>query len=161
MKILGIDPGTATTGWAILEEKGGSFCSLAYGHISTSAKKSNSERLLEIAQDLEKIIKKYKPKEAAVEEIFFARNVTTAVTVSQSRGVVLLTLERAKVKMHGYTPLQVKQALTGYGQAEKKQVQLMVKNILGLKSIPRPDDAADALAIAICHSHSRRMKNLK
>ena len=132
MKVLGIDPGTATTGWAVVEEKAGKIFSLAYGHISTSAKKPTAQRLKETADDIEKIILKYKPQEAAVEDIFFFKNVKTAVKVSQSRGAMLLTLEKLKVSIFEYTPLQIKQALTGYGRAEKKQIQLMVKNILKL-----------------------------
>ncbi len=161
IRILGIDPGTATTGWAVIGEKGGCMQSLAYGAISTSKNKKSHERLNEISSDLEKIIKKYKPAEAAVEDIFFFKNLKTAVKVSESRGAILLTLERNKLKIASYTPLQVKQALTGYGRAEKKQIQIMVKNILKLKSIPKPDDAADAIAIAICHIHSRKIKELK
>jgi crossover junction endodeoxyribonuclease RuvC len=161
LRVLGIDPGTATVGWAVLEEKGGCVKPLSYGHISTSPKKSASERIKEIADDLEKIIKKYKPSESAVEDIFFFKNLKTAIKVSESRGATLLTLENNKVKIASYTPLQVKQALTGYGRAEKKQIQIMVKNILNLKSIPKPDDTADAIAIAICHINSRKLNNLK
>ena len=161
LRVLGIDPGTATTGWAVVEEKAGEILPLAYGHISTSAKKTTARRLKETADDIEKIILKYKPQEAAVEDIFFFKNVKTAVKVSQSRGAMLLTLEKLKVSIFEYTPLQIKQALTGYGRAEKKQIQLMVKNILKLKTIPRPDDAADAIATAICHINSRKILNLK
>jgi len=160
LRVLGIDPGTATTGWAVITEKAGKIFPLAYGHISTSAKKPTARRLKETADDIEKIIRKYKPQEAAVEDIFFFKNAKTAVKVSQSRGAVLLTLEKLKVSISEYTPLQIKQALTGYGRAEKKQIQLMVKNVLKLKDIPRPDDAADAIAIAICHINSRKMSNL-
>jgi crossover junction endodeoxyribonuclease RuvC len=160
MKVLGIDPGTATTGWAILEEKNGCVSSKAFGHISTSPKNSTEERLKEVADDLGKIIRTFKPTEAAVEDIFFFKNVKTAVKVSQSRGAILLTLEQEHVRIFSYTPLQVKQALTGYGRAEKKQIQLMVKNILKLKAIPKPDDTADAIAIALCHLNSRKMKNI-
>jgi len=160
MKILGIDPGTATTGWAILEEKNGEITPLAYGHISTSPKNSTAERLKEVADDMEVIIKKYQPQESAVEDIFFFKNVKTVIKVSQSRGAMLLSLEQAKIKIFEYTPLQVKQAITGYGRAEKKQIQLMVKNILKLKEVPKPDDTADAIAIALCHLQSRKMMNL-
>ncbi len=159
--ILGVDPGTATTGWAIVEEKSGVQLPVAYGHISTSPKNTTAERLKEVADDLEKIIKKYQPKEASVEDIFFFKNLKTAVKVSQSRGGILLTLERLNVKIFEYTPLQIKQAITGYGRAEKKQVQEMVKSILKLKAIPKPDDTADALAAAICHLNSRKINNLK
>lgn len=160
MKILGIDPGTATTGWAILEEKKGEIMPIAYGHISTSPKDSTSMRLKEVADDIEKIIQDYKPQESAIEDIFFFKNVKTAVKVSQSRGAMLLILEKMGVKIFEYTPLQVKQAITGYGRAEKMQVQLMVKNILKLKQIPKPDDTADAIAIALCHLQSRKLARL-
>lgn len=160
LRVLGIDPGTATTGWAVLEEKSGCVRSLSYGHISTSPKLSSSKRIKEISDDLGRIIKKYKPEEAAVEDIFFFKNLKTAVKVSESRGAILLTLEKNKVRMTSYTPLQVKQALTGYGRAEKKQIQIMVKNILNLKNIPKPDDTADALAIAICHLNSRKINRV-
>lgn len=157
MKILGIDPGTATVGWAVIEEIRGVVTPLDYGHISTSSKKQLSERLLEISNDLTDIIKKHCPEEASVEEIFYSKNAKTVIAVSQARGAILLTLERLGVRMSEYTPLQVKQSLTGYGKAEKKQVQLMVKNILRLKEIPKPDDTADAIALALCHSNSRKM----
>lgn len=160
MRVLGIDPGTATTGWAVVEEKGNFVKSLNYGHISTSCQKKTAERLEEICFDLEKIIKKYKIREAAIEDIFFFKNLKTAVKVSESRGAIILTLKKKKIKITSYTPLQIKQAITGYGRAEKKQIQQMVKNILKLKSTPCPDDAADALAIAICHINSRKINNL-
>ena len=160
LRVIGIDPGTATTGWAILEEIKGAVTPLAYGHISTSPKNSVSDRLKEVADNLEEIIKKYKPDESAVEDIFFFKNQKTIIKVSQSRGAMLLTLEKKNVKVFSYTPLQVKQALTGYGRADKKQIQLMVKNILKLKSIPKPDDTADAIAIALCHLNSRKVNAL-
>jgi len=160
MKVLGIDPGTATTGWAVLEEIRGAVKPLDYGHISTSPKNSVSDRLKEVADNLEEIIKKYKPDESAIEDIFFFKNQKTIIKVSQSRGAMLLTLEKKNVKVFSYTPLQVKQALTGYGRADKKQIQLMVKSILKLKSIPKPDDTADAIAIALCHINSRKVNAL-
>jgi len=156
LRVLGLDPGTATTGWAILEEKNGCVKALAYGHISTSPKKAESERLLEIAQDLRKILKKYRPTEAGIEKIFFFKNQKTVIPVGQARGVLLLTLAEKNVSIFSYTPLQVKQAVTGYGKAEKRQVQEMVKKILNLKTIPKPDDTADAIAIGICHFNSRK-----
>lgn len=161
LRVLGIDPGTATTGWAILEEKNGKIAPLAYGHINTDSKKSDDERILEISKDLKKIIKKYQPEEAGVEEIFFFKNQKTIITVAQARGAILLTLRLNNVKVSNYTPLQVKQAITGYGRAEKKQMQLMTKNILNLEKLPKPDDTADAIAIAICHINSRKINNLK
>ena len=156
MRVLGLDPGTATTGWAIIEEKGGKMQALAYGHISTKAKKTESKRLLEISDDLKKIITKYKPTEAGIEKIFFFKNQKTIIQIGQARGSLLLTLEQKNVRIFGYTPLQVKQAVTGYGKAEKKQVQIMVQKILTLPALPTPDDTADALAIAICHLSSRK-----
>ena len=159
-RFLGVDPGTATTGWAVLETKNNICVPVAYGAILTSKDKSDEERLFEISQDLEKIIKKYKPTEAAVEKLFFFKNQKTIITVAQARGAILLTLRKNRVKIFGYTPLQVKQALTSYGRAEKKQVQLMAKEILKLKSLPKPDDTADAMAVCICHINSRKLLNL-
>ena len=161
MRILGIDPGTATTGWAILSEKNGKIVPLTYGHISTDPKKTDSERILEISKDIHEIIKKYKPQEAAVEDIFFFKNQKTIITVAQARGAILLTLCQNNVRVASYTPLQVKQALTGYGRAEKKQIQMMTRNILKLEKLPKPDDTADAIAIALCHINSRKLNNLK
>lgn len=155
MRILGIDPGTATTGWAILEQNKKELAPIAYGHICTSPKDSTCQRLREVSADIEEIIKKYKPTESAIEDLFFFKNLKTAMKVSQSRGAIMLTLIKADLKVFEYTPLQVKQAVTGYGRADKKQVQQMVKNILKLKEIPTPDDTADAIAIAICHMQSR------
>ena len=161
MKILGIDPGTATTGWAIIEKTGDNLLPLAYAHISASKDNSDDERILEVSDDLARIIQKHKPTEAAIESLFFFKNQKTVIQVAQSRGAILLTLKQNRVRVSSYTPLQVKQALTGYGRAEKKQMQLMVKNILHLKSLPKPDDVADALAIAVCHANSRILINLK
>ena len=161
LRVLGVDPGTATVGWAVVDESKGCPKSVAYGHISTSPENSTAERLFEVATDLEKIIKKYQPEEASVEDLFFFKNVKTVMKVSQARGAILLTLHKNNVKISGYTPLQVKQALTGYGRAEKKQIQIMVQKILNLKSMPKPDDAADALAIALCHLNSRKMRQIK
>lgn len=155
VRILGIDPGTATTGWAILEQYKKELIPVAYGHISTSPKDSTCQRLKEVAQDIEEIIEKYQPTEGVVEDLFFFKNIKTAMKVSQSRGAIMLTLIKADLRVFEYTPLQVKQAVTGYGRADKRQVQEMVKNILKLKTIPTPDDTADALAIAICHMQSR------
>lgn len=160
LRVLGIDPGTAIVGWAVLDECGNCVTPIAYGHISTSPENTTSERLFEVVRDLEQIIEKYQPQEAAVEDLFFFKNVKTVMKVSQARGAILLTLERFCVKIFEYTPLQVKQALTGYGRAEKKQMQLMVKNVLKLKEIPKPDDTADAIAIALCHLNSRKMREI-
>ena len=155
MKILGIDPGTATTGWAVIEEMKNSPRLVACGCINTSKFNSDAERLVEIGKDLGSLIRKYKPVEAAIEDLFFFKNLKTAITVAQARGVILYEIKKNRIPLSSYTPLQVKQALTGYGRAEKKQVQIMVKNILKLRCAPKPDDAADAVAIAICHLNSR------
>lgn len=161
LRVLGVDPGTAIVGWAVLEEKNGESKAIAYGHISTSKENSTAHRLLEVANDLEEIIKKHKPQESAVEDLFFFKNAKTVIKVSQARGAILLTLERFNVIINEYTPLQVKQALTGYGRAEKRQVQEMTKQVLKLKEIPKPDDTADAIAVALCHINSRKMVAIK
>jgi crossover junction endodeoxyribonuclease RuvC len=161
MKILGIDPGTATVGWGVIEVQGGKTTSVAYGHISTSKDLAPEKRLAEIASDLETIIKQYQPEEAAVEELFFFKNQKTIISVAQARGVILLTLENFCVNISGYTPLEVKQALTNYGRAEKTQIQLMVQAILKLPAIPQPDDTADALAIALCHASRRKVESIR
>lgn len=160
LRVLGIDPGTATTGWAIICEKDGEMKPLAYGHIATSPEKSDEERIFEISRDLKNIIEKYQPTEAGVEEIFFFKNQKTIITVAQARGAILLTLCQNNVRVASYTPLQVKQAITGYGRADKKQMQAMTKSILNLAQLPKPDDTADAIAIALCHINSRKINNL-
>jgi crossover junction endodeoxyribonuclease RuvC len=160
MKILGIDPGTATTGWAVVEERNKNARLVACGCVNTSKFHSDEERLVEIGRDIVSLIKKYKPDEASIEDLFFFKNLKTAITVAQARGVILYEIKKNKTPLFSYTPLQVKQALTGYGRADKKQIQLMVKNILKLKCVPKPDDAADAAAIAICHLNSRKMRKL-
>lgn len=156
LRVLGIDPGTAIVGWAVLEDDKGKVKPIAYGHISTDKKDSDPKRLCEISSDLKEIVKKYEPKEGAVEDLFFFKNAKTVMKVSQARGAILLTLEQLNVIISEYTPLQVKQALTGYGRAEKSQIQKMTKEVLGLKSIPKPDDTADAIAVALCHLNSRK-----
>ncbi|MBP9698022.1 MAG: crossover junction endodeoxyribonuclease RuvC [Candidatus Moranbacteria bacterium] len=161
MRILGIDPGTATVGWGVIEMQGGKTTSVAYGHLSTDKNLAPEKRLAEIARDLGELIKQYEPEEAAVEELFFFKNQKTIISVAQARGVILLTLENLRVSIFGYTPLEVKQALTNYGRADKSQVQLMVKALLKLPSIPKPDDTADALAIALCHASRRKMEAIK
>lgn len=157
MLILGIDPGTAITGFGIIEAKGGKAKLVDAGVIRTPAKQALELRLETIYDNLTEIIVETKPDQAAVEELFFAQNVTTAMSVSHARGVVLLALIKNGLEHNGYTPLQIKQALTGYGRADKQQIQQMVKTILGLNEIPKPDDCADALAIAICHSMNLRV----
>jgi crossover junction endodeoxyribonuclease RuvC len=155
--ILGIDPGTAITGWGIIKDSEGNPEMIAYGSIETSKHKTDVERLKETARDLKEIIKEYQPDEMAIEELFFFKNLKTAIKVAQSRGVLMFVTTQQKIPVAEYTPLQVKQALTGYGRADKKQMQLMVQQILKLKDVPQPDDAADALAVAICHQQSRKI----
>jgi crossover junction endodeoxyribonuclease RuvC len=160
LRVLGIDPGTATTGWAIIEKKENDFKAIAYGLIKTEKNKSDEKRILEISEDLDKIISKYHPQEAAVEKIYFFKNQKTVIEVGQSRGAIILTLIQKNIKLFNYTPLQVKQSMTGYGRAEKRQMQFMAKEILHLKKIPLVDDTADAIAIALCHLNSRGLINL-
>ncbi|GAC1412838.1 MAG: crossover junction endodeoxyribonuclease RuvC [Candidatus Doudnabacteria bacterium] len=156
MVILGIDPGTATTGYALIKkEKDNTYRILDFGVIETQKKLSDSARLSEMQKDLKKIISKHKPSRAGVEKLFFEKNVTTAMSVSQARGVILLTLEQNGVELHEFTPLQVKSMICGYGKAEKRQVQLMIQKTFNLKSLPKPDDAADALGIALCAAYKR------
>jgi len=153
--ILGIDPGIADTGWGVISlDKAKNLVCLNYGSIKTEAKLPLSDRLEIISQELVKIIRKFKPNLVAVEEIFFCRNVKTALIVGQARGVIMLTAKINKASVCEFTPLQVKQAVAAYGQAGKLQVQKMVKLLLNLDEIPRPDDAADALAVAICAANS-------
>ncbi len=158
MIILGIDPGTATTGYGLVEDEGGKLKVIDYGCIYTNKLLSMPDRLDLIAKDLKKIIKKYKPQAMAVEDLFFFKNAKTAITVGQARGVILFMGKNQKLKIFEYTPLQVKQAVVGYGRADKNQIQQMVKAILNLKDIPRPDDAADALAVAICCANSMKFE---
>jgi crossover junction endodeoxyribonuclease RuvC len=153
LRILGIDPGLATIGYALVDKKTNHFEVLEYGVIKTSADKEDIERLEIIHRNIEALIKEFKPEQMAVEELFFNKNVKTAIAVGQARGVILLAGSQAGIKVAEYTPLQIKQAVVGYGRADKKQVQLMVKSLLNLSEIPKPDDAADALAISICHGH--------
>lgn len=155
MIILGIDPGLAIVGWGIIESDRGNLRPIAYGAITTPAHTDIEARLLMIQNDLETIINKYKPDEMAVEELFFNTNITTAIAVAEARGVILCTAHKCGVKISEYTPLQVKQAVVGYGKAEKHQVISMVTSILKLPKPPKPDDTADAVAIAICHAQSR------
>ncbi len=158
MRTLGVDPGTATTGFAIVEENCKSLKLIDYGCIKTSKAIDMPDRLRIISEKLEAIIEKYNPNNIAVEDLFFCNNAKTAIKVGQARGVILLVAALAKLKVFEYTPLQVKMALTGYGKADKKQVQYMVKKILGCKDVPKQDDASDAIAIAICHLNSHKMK---
>lgn len=150
MKILGIDPGTATTGYGVIENNRGNLRLVEYGCIRTAKTEKPEARLAEIYHDLKKIIKKHRPRILAVESVYFYKNVKTAIAVAEARGVVLLCAHEHKIRLAEFTPLQVKKTLTGYGKADKKQIQYMVKALLGLKQVPKPDDAADAAAIAIC-----------
>ena len=154
MRILGIDPGFAIVGWGVIEYSGSRFKVIAYGSIQTPAKTRMEERLSTIYRELSGIIDKFRPDEIAVEELFFNTNITTGIKVAEARGVILLCGEQKGVRINEYTPLQVKQSVVGYGRAEKKQVITMVTMLLGLKEPPKPDDTADALAIAVCHAHS-------
>ncbi|MDD2656634.1 MAG: crossover junction endodeoxyribonuclease RuvC [Patescibacteria group bacterium] len=156
-RILGIDPGFGRIGWGVIENKKGKWVGVAYGCIETDKKADFVTRLEEISIDLTAIIKKYKPEFSAVEELFFYKNVTTAIKVGQARGVILLTLKQQNVVVYEYTPLQIKQSITGYGRAEKGQLQRMVKMMLGVKKPITPDDAADALAVALTCSTGLRM----
>ncbi len=157
MRILGIDPGTGILGFGIIDIDAKNKAHLVdAGVIRTAVHEDTSVRLLTIYDELSSIIKEFNPRVMAVEKLFFAQNVTTAMTVAQARGVVLLLGKQHNMELHEYTPLQIKQALTGYGRADKKQIQEMVRVILGLKEIPKPDDCADALATAICCNMSIR-----
>ncbi len=161
MRILGIDPGTAIVGWGVIEITDGKVKPLVFGHIETSKDLPMPKRLLEISLHLKSIIEKYQPDEAAIEELFFFKNQKTIISVAQARGCILLTLENLCVNIYGYTPLEIKQALTNYGRADKAQIQLMVKSLLKLSTVPKPDDTADALAVALCHQSRRKMENIK
>ena len=162
MIVMGIDPGTATTGWGIVKKMQNANCKMQnYGTIKTEAKTEFPERLKKIYRELRKIIKKYKPNVVVIEELFFAKNVKTAISVGQARGVAILAAVQSGIEVREFTPLQIKQALVGYGRAEKFQVQKMVKALLGLKEIPKPDDAADALAVAICHINSAKLSKIQ
>ena len=154
MTVLGIDPGIAIVGFGVARSDKGKPVAVQYGVIRTEAGLPPATRLCQIARDLGQLIERFKPDAVAVEELFFNTNVKTAISVAQGRGVILLTAEQYGIPLFEYTPLQVKQAVVGYGRAEKKQVMEMTRVLLGLNKVPRPDDAADALAIAICHIHT-------
>jgi crossover junction endodeoxyribonuclease RuvC len=161
MLVLGVDPGTATTGYALVDEDaGGEVQLLRFGVFETRAGEPMPLRLQLLYDGLSVLIRQTDPDGMAVEELFFSRNVTTALSVGQARGVVLLAAAQAGVPVYEYKPAQVKQALVGYGGASKAQMQEMVRMMLGLPEIPRPDDAADAIAVAICHLHSQRLQQL-
>ncbi len=154
MTILGIDPGIATVGFGVIEAKRGQCQAIRYGVVTTPAGLPLSNRLSMIYRDMEELIHTFHPDEMAVEELFFNTNLTTGISVAHGRGVILMAAEQLGVPIFEYTPMQVKLAVTGYGKADKKQVMQMTQRLLRLKSLPRPDDAADALAIALCHNRS-------
>jgi crossover junction endodeoxyribonuclease RuvC len=161
MITLGIDPGIATTGFGIVqEEQDGRLTVLNFGVIQTTSDLSQAERLVQLYKRVKELILLHHPEMGAVEKLFFERNVRTALSVGQARGVTLLAMAELNLQIGEYTPMEVKQAVVGYGGADKSQVQQMVKMILGLDVIPHPDDAADALAVAICHIHSAKIRNL-
>jgi len=152
MRILGLDPGTAITGYGIIDVEDGELRLVVYGVIETAAGEPAEQRLQSIFRQTNLLIATYRPNRAAVEQLFFGRNITTAIAVGQARGVLLLALADAAIPMSEYSPPKVKEAVTGYGKAEKAQMQLMVRHLLGLEESPHPDDAADALAVAITHA---------
>jgi crossover junction endodeoxyribonuclease RuvC len=160
MRVLGIDPGTAITGYGVVEEEAGELKAVAFGAIRTPAKQSLPTRLQTIYRGVRDLVKEWEPSSAAVEELFFSSNARTAMSVGQARGVTLLALADAGLSIAEYTPLTVKQAVTGYGSADKAQIQEMVRLLLELAEVPKPDDAADALAVAICHLHSARLDEM-
>lgn len=154
MRILGIDPGIAIVGFGLIESDRGNMRMLQYGAVTTEAGLPLATRLVQIEDDMRALIRQLQPDEIAIEELFFSKNITTGIAVAHGRGVVLCTAERLGVPIFEYTPMQVKQAVVGYGLAEKRQVMDMTRRLLKLKAVPKPDDAADALAIAICHARS-------
>ena len=161
MRVIGIDPGTAITGWGVVEGDGNDLQMMAAGVVTTAAGTPLPQRLQIIYTDLTALIKKWQPESSAIEELFFSKNAKTALAVGHGRGVAMLALANANLPIAEYKPLEVKQAITGYGGADKQQIQQMVKLLLSLEDIPPRDDAADALAIAICHIHSARLRLLE
>lgn len=159
MIILGLDPGIATLGYGVIEVTSNKNKIIDYGIISTSSKTSFPRRLVQVSDGVIELLSKYNPDSVAIEELFFNKNVKTALNVGHARGVALVEVAKVMDEVYEYTPLQVKQAVVGYGRAEKMQVQQMVKILLNLKDIPRPDDAADALAVALCHAHTKNMQS--
>lgn len=157
MRVLGFDPGTATTGYGVVEGKGTRLTHVAHGVITTPASMPFAARLRAIHEETTRLIREYKPDAVAVEKLYFSRNVTTGISVAQSRGVIALAAEMADLPIGEFSPLEVKNAVVGYGKATKQQVQNMIKILLNLDTAPRPDDAADALALAICQVHAGRI----
>lgn len=160
MIILGVDPGTAITGYGLVQSDGDALQLIAYGAITTPSDWKMPQRLQHIYAELAALIRTHQPTDAVIEKLFFSKNVRTALSVGQARGVALLAAAQAGLAIHEYTPLEIKQAVVGYGRAEKTQIQQMVRMLLQLDFIPQPDDAADALAVAICHAHSARMRRI-
>ena len=154
MIILGIDPGYAILGWGVIEKTGNHFRAIDYGAVTTDKDMEMPDRLEALYNGLREIIEEYRPEEASIEKLLFNTNTTTAINVGQARGVAILACVKGGLKVGEYTPLEIKQALVGYGRADKQQVQFMVKTMLNLPEVPKPDDTADALAAAICHGHS-------
>lgn len=159
MIVLGIDPGLATMGWGVLKSERGKFETLDYGVVLTPKSETLPVRLAMLEEGVKKLVDKFQPDEIALEELFFNNNITTGINVAHARGVILLTCVKNCGRLYEYTPLQIKQALTGYGRAEKRQIQIMVKTLLRLDSIPKPDDAADALAVALTHCQTNRLSS--
>lgn len=160
MRIIGLDPGTATTGYGIIDTVNGHIQLVVYGVFSTPPQEPPPARLQSIFAQLNELLAEYHPDSAAIEQVFFGRNITTAIGVGQARGVMLLALANAGIPIAEYSPPKVKEAVTGYGKAEKSQVQMMVRHLLELDETPRPDDAADALAVAITHCQYQRFRSL-
>lgn len=157
MTILGIDPGTAIVGWGVIKKQSNHYQTINFGCITTDAKKTDWQRLAKIFDEVEIIIKKYQPDQVAIESLFYFKNQKTIIKVSQARGAILVAAQKQHKMIREFTPLQIKQALTTYGRADKNQMQTMVQRILGLTKIPKPDDAADALACAICSAQTRQV----
>lgn len=161
LRILGLDPGTATTGYGVVDKVGATPSMIDYGAILTEPKQSPPDRLLDIYNQLNAIIDQYSPDVIVMERLFFAKNQTTAIAVGKACGVMQFAAAQRGIPVVEYTPMEVKQAVVGYGGAEKKQIQFMVQRILNLREIPRPDDAADALALCLCHAHSEKLRALR
>ncbi len=161
MRILGIDPGTATTGYGVVDKVGSSPVMVDFGAILTSPRKSAPGRLLDIHEQMNAIMDQHKPDIVVMERLFFAKNQTTAIAVSKACGVIQFSVAQRGVEVVEYTPMEVKQAVVGYGGADKRQVQYMIQRILNLAEPPKPDDAADALALCVCHAHSEKLKSLR
>ena len=161
MRILGIDPGIAIVGYGVIEKEANRYKTVAYDAVTTKAHTPLEQRLNLVYDGICHIIETYKPDVMSIEELFFNNNAKTAIAVGQARGVILLAAVKNNIPIYEYTPLQVKQALTGYGRASKGQIQQMMKSILGLSEVPKPDDVADALAIAVCHGNSMRFNSIK